>query len=164
MGRIFFFLSKILTFSFVFKKKNSLLIKERRSAKSHYPTEKLLNTDLGLSMFLVCLKSSIIVLVRTSGWSIQRQTLHKYFCTFVYFVLLLCEFSPILILLFRHSIKCDGLQKFAIEIQSYLFIFVQFLNRTTKPSNFTIISPHSILWVFANKHHFFHQINRWIIC
>jgi hypothetical protein len=42
--------------------------------------------------------------------------------TFI-FVLVLLQFSPILTLLFKHSIKCQGVQKFVLEKQSYVFVF-----------------------------------------
>jgi hypothetical protein len=44
----------------------------------------------------------------------------KFLCVFI---LVQHQFSPILILLFKHSSKCEGVQKILLENLSYLFVY-----------------------------------------
>jgi hypothetical protein len=61
--------------------------------------------------------------VRIDVTPILRQILHNSFFVFVNFVLGSPQCSPILILLFKHSRKYEGVRKFVSEKLSYIFVF-----------------------------------------
>jgi hypothetical protein len=47
----------------------------------------------------------------------------SFFVRYYVFVLVWHQFSPILISLFQHTRKCEGVRKFVFENPSYMFVF-----------------------------------------